>query len=104
MIRVTVLYPNGDDASFDMDYYRDNHMKMVAESLGPFGLRKTGIERGIAGMGPGAPAPFIASSFLEFDSIADFEKGFEAHGEKILADIPNYTNTEPSVQISEIIA
>lgn len=104
MIRVTVLYPNGDDATFDMDYYRDNHMKMVAESLNSFGLRKTGIESGIAGMGPDAPAPFIASGFLEFDSISDFEKGFEAHGEKILADIPNYTNIQPSIQISEIIA
>ena len=53
---------------------------------------------------PNAPAPFIASGFIEFDSIADFEKGFEAHGEKILADIPNYTNIQPTVQISDIIA
>ncbi|MDA1256772.1 MAG: EthD family reductase [Chloroflexi bacterium] len=104
MIRVTVLYPNSDDASFNIDYYRDSHMKMISELLTPFGLRKTGIEKGIAGMGPGTPAPFIATGFIEFDSVEEFGKGFEAHGDKIMADIPNYTNVQPDVQISEIVS
>jgi hypothetical protein len=34
--------------------------------------------------------------------VAAFQSGFGPHAEEILADIPNYTNTQPVIQISEI--
>ena len=34
MIKVTILYPNGDGKTFDMDYYSKKHMPMVADVLG----------------------------------------------------------------------
>lgn len=30
MFKVSILYPNGEDKKFDMDYYEKNHMPMVA--------------------------------------------------------------------------
>jgi len=60
-----------------------------------------GAERGLAG-GPGAPAPYIASGYLLFDSIADFQGSFGPRTEKIVADIPNYTPVQPVLQVSEI--
>jgi hypothetical protein len=27
-----------------------------------------------------------------------------AHGQELMADIPNYTNIQPTIQISEIVA
>jgi len=33
MIKVSVLYPNGDGKSFDMDYYCSKHVPMVAGLL-----------------------------------------------------------------------
>lgn len=29
MFKVAILYPNGDDKTFDMDYYENKHMPMV---------------------------------------------------------------------------
>jgi len=38
------------------------------------------------------------------NSLADFQKGMGVHGEGIMGDIPNYTNIEPTMQISEIVS
>jgi hypothetical protein len=32
-----------------------------------------------------------------------FEKSFGPNAEKIMADIPNFTNSEPTIQISEVM-
>ena len=34
MISVLLMYPTGDDTTFDMDYYTTKHMPMFAEALG----------------------------------------------------------------------
>ena len=36
MFKVTILYPNGEDKTFDMDYYEKKHIPMVAGFLGKF--------------------------------------------------------------------
>ncbi len=36
------------------------------------------------------------------DSIEAFQASFGLHAQAILGDIPNYTNTQPTVQISEV--
>jgi uncharacterized protein (TIGR02118 family) len=36
---ITVLYPNVDDATFDMSYYTSSHMRMVAEEFKEFGFK-----------------------------------------------------------------
>jgi uncharacterized protein (TIGR02118 family) len=57
-----------------------------------------GAERGLAG----GPGPYIASGYLLFDSIEDFQGSFGPRTEKIVADIPNYTPVQPVLQVSEI--
>jgi uncharacterized protein (TIGR02118 family) len=104
MIRVTVLYPQRDGLRFDHDYYVRKHMPMVGERLKPFGLVRYEIDRGIAGGAPGAPPPFVAACHLYFNAAADFQKGIGSHGKEIMADVPNYTNATPTLQISEILA
>ena len=101
MIRVAVLYPNGPDARFDHDYYANRHMKMVTERLTPMGLIKSEIDRGIAG----EPAqPYVAICYLLFNSVEEFQKALAVHNDEFTADIPNYTNLAPQIQISEIVA
>jgi hypothetical protein len=34
MIKVSVLYPEGDGSTFNMDYYLNRHIPMVREKLG----------------------------------------------------------------------
>lgn len=104
MIRISVLYPSGQGKKFDVDYYVNKHMKLVRERLGSFGLVRTEVDRGVAGGAPGAPAPYVAVGHVYFNSAADFQKGMGEHGKEIMADIPNYTNIQPQIQISEIVS
>jgi uncharacterized protein (TIGR02118 family) len=101
MIKVAVLYPNGSGAKFDMKYYVTKHMPMVRDRCGP-ACRGIAAESGLAGGAPGAPAPYIAAGYLTFDSVAAFQQAFAPHAAEIMGDIPNYTNTTPVVQISEV--
>jgi uncharacterized protein (TIGR02118 family) len=103
MIRVTALYPNKPDAKFDFDYYLNKHAKMFVEKLTPFGFVKAEIDRGIGGIQPGSPPPYVALMSIVFNSIDDFQKFLGAHGDEIMADVPNYTNIEPQMQVSEIV-
>jgi hypothetical protein len=34
MIKVSIMYPNGPETTFDVDYYKKSHPPMIAESLG----------------------------------------------------------------------
>ena len=101
MIKVTVLYPNAPDAKFDMKYYVTHHMPMVREKCGPK-CRSIAAEGGVAGGDPGSKAPFIAIGHLTFDSVEDFQNTFGPNATEILADVPNYTNAKPIIQISDI--
>ncbi len=101
MIKVSVLYPSGDDATFDHDYYLNTHMPMVADLLGDK-LKSVSVDRGLGDREPGAPPPYLAMAHLVFDSVEDFQAGMGAHAQEFAADAPNYTNTTAVLQISEI--
>lgn len=101
MIKVTVLYPNAPDARFDMKYYVTHHLPMVRDKCGPE-CRSIAAESGLAGGEPGSRPPYIAVGHLTFDSVAAFQNAFGPNATEILADIPNYTNTRPIIQIGEI--
>jgi uncharacterized protein (TIGR02118 family) len=98
MIKVSVMYPNGSGAKFDMSYYLASHMPMVQKKLGA-ALKGMSVEEGLGGIPPGTPAPYLATGHLLFDSVEAFGAAFAVHAESIMADIPNYTNTQPTIQI-----
>lgn len=102
MIKVTILYSNGEDKTFDIDYYSKKHMPMVASLFGD-ALKAVAIDKGLASGTPDTPVPYLAVGYLYFDSISAFQSAFAAHADKITADLPNYTNIEPMVQISEVV-
>ncbi len=101
MIKVSVLYPKTDTTSFDMDYYCNRHMPMVKEKLGD-ACKNISVEGGLGGGAPDSPPPYIAMGHLYFDSVDDFQSAFGPHAEEIMADIPNYTNVDPVLQVSEV--
>ena len=102
MIKVSVLYPNGKGRKFDMDYYCDKHLPMVLAALGD-AVKSGSVEKGIAGGAPDAPAVFITMAHLYFETIEDFQKSFGPNAEKIMGDLPNFTDADPVVQISEVL-
>ena len=102
MIKVTILYPNGEGKKFDMDYYSTKHMPMIASLLGD-SLKMFSIDKGIAGRTPADPIPYLAIGYLYFDNLSAFQNSFRPHAEKIRSDVPNYTNIQPILQISEVL-
>ncbi len=102
MVKVTILYPNGEDKTFDMDYYSTQHMPMAANLFGD-AMKAMAIDKGIAGRTPDEPIPYLAIGYFYFDTLEDYLSAFGPNAEKIVGDIPNYTNIEPVVQISEVI-
>lgn len=101
MTKVTILYPNGDGKTFDMEYYSNKHMPMVAHLLGD-SLKLFTIDKGVAGRTPDEPIPYLAIGYLYFDQLSAYQNSFGPNAEKIVGDIPNYTNIQPVVQISEV--
>ena len=101
MIKVSALYSNGDGVTFDLDYYCNKHIPMVKGLLGA-ALKDLTVDKGIAGGTPDSPATYVVMGHLYFESVADFQNTFGPHAEKIMADIPNYTNAQLVIQISEI--
>ncbi|MEM9144057.1 MAG: EthD family reductase, partial [Bacteroidota bacterium] len=101
-VKVTIMYPNGDGKTFDMDYYESKHMPMLIHLFGD-SLKKIHIDKGIAGRSPEEPIPYLAIGYLYFDDLTSYQKAFAPNAQKILGDIPNYTNSVPVVQVSEIV-
>lgn len=102
MIKVSVLYPHNDGAGFDMAYYRDRHMPMVRERLGA-ACKGIAVEQGVAGATPGSRPQYIAMGHVYFDSLEEFQSSFAKHSGEFVADIPNYTNIQPVIQVSEVV-
>jgi len=101
MIKVSVFYPAGANKKFDMGYYCSSHMPMVRQKCGP-ACKGTAVEQGLAGGTPGAPPTYVAMGHLYFESVDEFQAAFAPHASAIMADIPNYTDIQPIIQISEV--
>ena len=102
MIKVSVFYPNADGKKFDMEYYCSKHAMLVIGLLGD-ALKGASIESGLGGGTPGSPAPFVAIANMYFNSMEEFGQAFGASADKIMGDIPNFTNIEGVMQISEVM-
>jgi uncharacterized protein (TIGR02118 family) len=101
MFKVTILYPNGEGKTFDMDYYENKHMPMVAGFLGK-NLKFYEIDKGIAGRTPNDKPPYMAVGYFYIKDVAEYNKAIGQNRDAVISDFKNYTNIQPVVQISEI--
>ena len=101
MVKVGVLYPSGPGKRFDVDYYLRAHMPMAKRLLGD-AVKAISIEIGIGGGEPGAPAPYAAIVGFTCETVDAFLGAFMPVIGELQGDIPNYTDIEPQIQISEI--
>ena len=101
MFKVAILYPNGEDKTFDMDYYEKKHMPMMAGFLGK-NLKFYEIDKGLSGRTPNDKAPFVAVGYFYVYDVAEYSKAIAQNRDAVVGDIKNYTNIQPVVQINEI--
>lgn len=102
MFRVSIMYPNTEGATFNHDYYKNTHMKMVKAHLEPFGLVRAEVDKGLSGGGD-LRAPYIGIGHLYFKTREGYDKGGAEKGAILRGDIPNFTNVTPTRQVSEIL-
>ena len=92
MIKLTVLYPATDGATFDHDYYRDHHVPLACRT---WGLDGAEVDRGLDG-------PYVAAVHFRFPSMAAMQEALAAPGTAAVnADVANYTTITPVMQVSE---
>ena len=99
---ITVLYPNVDDATFDLDYYLAKHMPLVMRLFGPHGMTGWRVSR-LVGTPTGARSPYSIAATLEFPTPEAFKAALAAEAKAVLGDVPNFSNKEPVIMIGEIV-
>jgi uncharacterized protein (TIGR02118 family) len=75
---------------------------MVEARLGG-ALKGILVDRGVAALQPGTPAPYMIACHLLFDSQQAFLDAFLPHAAEITADIPRYTDVEPVIWMNEVL-
>jgi uncharacterized protein (TIGR02118 family) len=102
MYRMTITYTGDADARFDFDYYCSKHMPMVADFYGDI-VEKWEVSKGMSDP-MGGPAPYIAIGQFWLNDLGPMKAAMKEHGREIMADIPNYTDMQPVIQIEEVLA
>ena len=102
MIKVSVIYPGTSSVRFDHDYYRTRHLPLIKNSMGA-GLKYYAIDKGLSGGSVDAPATYVAACHLMCDSMEAYQSSFGPHAKEIRADIRNFTDVTPIVQVSEVV-
>jgi uncharacterized protein (TIGR02118 family) len=99
MIKVSVLYPNKAGVRFDLSYYCNEHMAIVRECLGA-ACKGIAVDAAISS---DPLQPYCAIGHLFFDSVEAFQQAFAPHAERIMGDLLNFTDSQPLVQISDVL-
>ena len=94
MIRMSVLYPKGEGVTFDVDYYRTAHMAIVHRTMG--GVVRSEVDQPIDG-------PYAGVGHLYFESMESLQATMGNGSTEALDDIPNFTNSQPVIQISQVL-
>lgn len=100
MIRLSVMYPEGQGTRFDLDYYHKVHVPLIRKLLGGQ-LKGLWIDHGVAV--PGMPATYQVVAHLLFETQDAFRAAMTDHAPQLGADIPNYTDIVPVRQVSETL-
>jgi uncharacterized protein (TIGR02118 family) len=104
VIRASFLYPVTPGSRFDFDYYLERHVPFARRLLGGLGLVKLEIDRGVSGEERGSEPQWVCVAHLHFETLEEFHHAMDAVGDELGADVPNYTDVEIQVQVSDIVA
>ena len=100
MVKISILYPNTPESTFDIDCLR-THMPMSLERLRAHpGFIALSVERGVAAPQSGLPPAYVAMCHYTFTTAEDFVASFIPHAAALQGDMANYTTIVPVIQFS----
>lgn len=95
MIKLSVTYQSGEGTTCDHKYYATSHVPLCNSTFNP---TKTEIDKGIDG-------PNVAGVHFYFDSMEALQAAVTSPKmSDVMADVANYTNIAPVMQISEVVS
>ncbi|KAK9413303.1 hypothetical protein SUNI508_02502 [Seiridium unicorne] len=106
---ITVAYPrpSSGELKFDLNYYLDSHMPLVAKTWAPNGLKSWTVTEHARPVPPSqnakscaatlyAEGPYAVQAILQWESIGAFDKAAgEAGAAVVFGDIPKFTDIQP---------
>lgn len=98
MVRVIGTYIGTSRDRFDLAYYKTGHAKVARDLLGPYGLVGLRVLSDFEPPAGDAPGMIVVSE-MTFSSRADFDAAIAAEGEKLFADLANFTTITPMLQV-----
>ncbi|CAK1367171.1 hypothetical protein CB0940_10486 [Cercospora beticola] len=92
---ISVLFPNDEDAQYDIEYYVQKHMPRIAEEWAKYGVTGWNVREFAPGPdGSKPPYAFGSETFwTSKDKLSDAFTGPEAAG--IMEDVKNFSNKQP---------
>lgn len=102
MVKLSVMYPHRDGAKFDLDYYLTKHLGLVQEHWGGL-VQDAYVARGLGGGAPGDPPTYHIMTQVSFASMEQLNEAL-GRAQPLLADIPNFTDIQPVMQVSEVVS
>ena len=89
---LTVLFPTGDGAKFDIEYYVNHHIPLV---MGLYGSSIRNYEVFQVQPGPGgATPPYFAMANIWIADAKAFAEAGRQHAKDFQPDVPNFTNVK----------
>lgn len=103
MATLSVVYPRAPGATFDYDYYQNQHLPLAGRCWSGAGLLS-----GEALLGKSTPngseSPYFAIGILHFESADALNAALSGeHAPEVIGDIRNFTDVQPIIQINERI-
>ena len=92
---LTILYKNGDDVRWDVEYYRTHHMPLIVKLYGPEAISRFELRKGDAGQAPGSKPTFIGSVNIYIHDQAAFDAAGKEHGKTLVEDVPHFSSVMP---------
>ncbi|HKJ73840.1 MAG TPA: EthD family reductase [Alphaproteobacteria bacterium] len=87
---LTVLFPSGEGAKFDIEYYTRHHIPFVLSLYGK-SIRNYEVFQGQPGR-DGSPPPFLAMANIWIADEKGFAEASAKHAKDFQPDVKNFTN------------
>jgi uncharacterized protein (TIGR02118 family) len=93
---LTILYPNGPDVRWDVEYYRTGHMPLIMRLYGPEAISRFELRKGMTSADGAGPAPFIGSINIYINKQEAFAAAGQAHTQTLVDDVKNFSSVNPT--------
>lgn len=90
-----ILYPAGEDATFDLDYYLTTHIDLAKKTWSPMGLK--GYEIVQMTPGPdGSRGPYAVVAIMHWNNAKEAGMALASEASKaVFGDLHNFSNKRP---------